>query len=34
LEAQKKVEIVQAKRPYFGSLFMEGYSYFVWRPLN
>jgi cyclopropane fatty-acyl-phospholipid synthase-like methyltransferase len=32
LEAQKKVEILKAKRLYFGSLFMEGYSYIVWRP--
>lgn len=32
LETQKKIEILKAKRPYFGSLFMEGYSYIVWRP--
>ena len=32
LETQKKVEILKAKRLYFGSLFMEGYSYIVWRP--
>ena len=34
LEAQKRIEIIKAKRPYFGSLFMEGYSYFVWRPFK
>jgi hypothetical protein len=32
LEAQKKIEILAVKRPFFGSLYMEGYSYFVWRP--
>jgi len=32
LEAQKKIEILKVKRPFFGSLYMEGYSYMVWRP--
>ena len=27
-------EILKAKRLYFGSLFMEGYSYIVWRPID
>ena len=32
LEAQNKIEILEVKRPFFGSLYMEGYSYMVWRP--
>lgn len=32
LEAQNRIEILKVKRPFFGSLFMEGYSYVVWRP--
>ena len=32
LEAQNKIEILKVKRPFFGSLYMEGYSYMVWRP--
>jgi hypothetical protein len=32
LEAQNKIEIFKVKRPFFGSLYMEGYSYMVWRP--
>lgn len=31
--AEGRVEIQQVKRLYFGSLFMEGYSLIVWRPL-
>jgi len=34
LETEKKVKILQIKRLYFGSLFMEGYTYFVWQPLS
>lgn len=34
LEAQNRIEILKVKRPFFGSLFMEGYSYMVWRPRN
>lgn len=32
LEAQGKIDILKVKRLYFGSLFMEGYSYIVWKP--
>lgn len=32
LEAQNKIEILKVKRLFFGSLYMEGYSYIVWRP--
>ena len=33
LAAEGRVEIKRVKRLYFGSLFMEGYSLIVWRPL-
>ena len=33
LESQGKVKIHKIKRLFFGSLFMEGYMYFVWEPL-
>ena len=33
LEAEKKVEILKVKRTYFGSLFMEGFSFIIWRPV-
>ena len=33
LETQGNIKIEKVKRLYFGSLFMEGYSYIVWRPL-
>lgn len=33
LTAEGRVEIQRVKRLYFGSLFMEGYSLIVWRPL-
>jgi cyclopropane fatty-acyl-phospholipid synthase-like methyltransferase len=32
LEADGKIEILQVKRTFFGSLYMEGYNYMVWRP--
>ncbi len=32
LKAQNKIEILKAKRLFFGSLYMEGYSYIIWRP--
>lgn len=32
LEAQNRIEILKVKRPFFGSLYMEGYTYVVWRP--
>lgn len=34
LEAQKRVQILKIKRLYFGSLYMEGYSLIIWRPLR
>ena len=33
LEAEGKIELIKVKRLMFGSLFMEGYTYMVWRPL-
>jgi hypothetical protein len=33
LASEGRVEIQRVKRMYFGSLFMEGYSLIVWRPL-
>ena len=33
LEKESKVEIQKIKRLYFGSLFMEGYTCYVWKPL-
>lgn len=33
LENQGHLEILKVKRLYFGSLFMEGYSYIVWKPV-
>ncbi len=32
LEAQDEIEILKVKRLFFGSLYMEGYSYMLWRP--
>jgi len=32
LEANGKIEIVKVKRTFCGSLYMEGYSYVVWKP--
>jgi len=32
LEAEKRIEIMKVKRLFFGSLYMEGYSYIIWRP--
>jgi len=32
LEAQNKIEILKVKRLFFGSLYMEGYSYMIWMP--
>lgn len=32
LEAQNRIELLKVKRPFFGSLYMEGYSYVIWRP--
>jgi SAM-dependent methyltransferase len=34
LESEKRIEILKVKRLYFGSLFMEGYNYIIWRPKN
>jgi len=33
LEAEKKAEILEVRRMYFGSLYQEGYSFVVWRPV-
>lgn len=32
LESQGRIEILKVKRLYFGSKYMEGFSYMVWRP--
>ena len=32
LEAKGEIEIIKVKRPFFGSLFMEGYSLIIWKP--
>ena len=32
LEEEGRVEILKAKRSYFGSLYLEGYSQVIWRP--
>jgi len=32
LEKQNKIEILKVKRLFFGSLYMEGFSYIIWRP--
>ncbi|HLG14363.1 MAG TPA: class I SAM-dependent methyltransferase [Blastocatellia bacterium] len=34
LEREGKVEVLKAKRSYFGSLYLEGYSQLIWRPVN
>lgn len=33
LQSQGKIEIVEIRRFFFGSLYHEGYSYIAWRPL-
>jgi len=33
LEKENKIQILEAKRTYIGSLFIEGYSIIVWRPV-
>jgi len=33
LEKERKLEVLKVQRLYFGSAFMEGYMYMVWRPL-
>lgn len=33
LAALGKIEIMEIRRLYFGSLYHEGYSYVAWRPL-
>lgn len=32
LEDQGKIEILKVKRLFFGSLYMEGFSYIIWKP--
>lgn len=34
LEKERKVKIIEAKRTYIGSLFIEGYSIIVWSPIK
>lgn len=34
LESEKIIEILEIKRLFFGSLFMEGYNCMIWRPLE
>lgn len=34
LEKDKKIKILEAKRTYIGSMFIEGHSIIVWRPIN
>lgn len=34
LEKAGKIEILKRKRSFFGSLYIEGYSQFIWRPRN
>ena len=34
LEILGQVELLKVKRLYFGSTFMEGYTYFIWRPIK
>jgi hypothetical protein len=33
LETEKKIQILKVQRMYFGSLYHEGYSFIVWRPV-
>ncbi len=33
LEKEKKIKIIEAKRAHIGSLFIEGYSLVIWKPL-
>lgn len=34
LESQGKIEILKVKRLHFGSMFMEGFTYIIWRPVQ
>ena len=34
LDEQNKIKLLKVKRLHFGSLFMEGYTYFVWQSLG
>jgi hypothetical protein len=34
LEAEKRVEILQVQRAYFGSVYHDGYSLIAWRPVD
>jgi SAM-dependent methyltransferase len=34
LQERGQVEILKTKRAYFGSLYVEGYSQLIWRPMN
>ena len=33
LQDAGKIELIKVKRLYFGSMFMEGYNLFVWKPI-
>ena len=33
LAAKGRIEILEIRRFYFGSIYHEGYSYVAWRPL-
>lgn len=33
LESERRIEILETRRLYFGSIYHEGYSYVAWRPL-
>lgn len=34
LEVQGKIELLKVKRLFFGSVYMEGFSYMIWRPYS
>ncbi len=34
LQSREKVKILKAKRSFFGSQFIEGYSQTIWQPLR
>jgi hypothetical protein len=34
LEEDGKIEILKVRRPFFGSLYMEGYTLVIWRPIK
>ena len=34
LERLGQIELLKVKRLYFGSTFMEGYTYMIWKPVK